>query len=135
MNTYAKIDENGDVIEFPYRLIIENPIAPNEDEIPEDAVLVDTLTNRPTGLMWYQGAWFDTVERDGDNYVVTYTTGEKRWANDEEKKKTLETLIRMAKMDINKLQDEDAKASNLAVLDTIDVNDTSTYDNYHNLTL
>ena len=132
MNTYAQIDSEGNVVTFPYHDAIN--LLPNQD-LPEDAVVVDTQSQKPTGLKWYQACWHDRVEREGENYVVYYTTGEKKWANPEEKKKTLNTLIRMDKMDIQKLQDEDAKTANLAVLDTIDVDDETTYDNYHNLTI
>ena len=41
MSVYVKIDENGEVVEFPYRDI-------DFMNTPEDAVLVDTQTNKPT---------------------------------------------------------------------------------------
>lgn len=135
MKVYAKIDAEGNVIEFPYRELTKPALQGRNSEVPEDAVEVDTTSRKPTGLKWYQGIWYDQVEREGDSYVLEYTVAEKKWSTPEEKKNTLATLIRMAKTKIDTLTDKEAKEANLAVLETINVNDETTYDNYHNLTV
>lgn len=136
MNYYAKVDAQGDVVEFPYSdLMREINRRARDTVIPEDAVEVDMTSRKPTGLKWYQGMWYDQVQREGDAYVLTYRVAEKKWSTPEEKRNNLATLIRMAQQEIDKLTDTEAKEANLAVLDTINVNDETTYDNYHNLTV
>lgn len=130
MKYYAKVDSNGNVVEFPYRQLVR--LMPGAT-IPEDAVEVDTETQKPTDLKWYEAVWYNEIARTGDTYVASYTRGEKKWASVEEKKKTLSNLIEMAKQRIKLLQDANKKATALAVLDTINVEDEQTYDNYHNL--
>jgi hypothetical protein len=89
---YAKIDESGQVVQFPYRL------KPNEERnLPTDAVEVDTTTNRLTELKWYEGMWYDQINKVGDTYQVTYKKGLKKYSSDQEKKKVLAILVKDAK--------------------------------------
>lgn len=132
MKKYAKIDSEGNVLQFPYREAMD--LRPNQS-LPADAVEVDALSQRPQDLKWYEAIWYDTVENQNGTYVVTYIRDEKKWSSPNEKKATLLNLIAMAKIDIEKLQDETLKASQLEILNTIDANDPNTYDNYHNLSV
>ena len=130
MSIYVKVDDQGNVIEFPYRQAMN--LRPHQS-LPADAVKVDTTSKKPTNVKWYEGLWFDRVEKEGDSYVLYYRKDEKKWSSPDVKKETLRTLIRMARLDIDKLQDDNEKLKKLAVLDSIDVENPVTYDNYHNL--
>ena len=130
MKTYAKVDSEGNVIQFPYREAMNlRPI----QTLPEDAVEVDTRSQKPQNLKWYEGIWYDRVERQGSNYVVFYRKGEKKWSSPDDKKNTLRTLVKMARMDVDKLEDDNEKKSKHAILDSIDPEDPNTYDDYHKL--
>jgi hypothetical protein len=132
---YAKIDESGEVLQFPYRL------KPNEERnVPSDVVKVDTKTNRLTGLKWYEGMWYDQVIRVGDTYQVTYKKDLKKYSSDEEKKQTLRILVSQARVDSqNSLSagkiDSAQHDANIAILDSINVDDETTYDLYNNIVL
>lgn len=63
---YAKIDEQGNVIEFPYRDV------DRQAEIPADAVIVDSNTNRPENE-WELKLFYDGVFQSSDgSYVLNY---------------------------------------------------------------
>jgi len=132
---YAKIDESGEVLQFPYRL------KPNEERnIPGDVVKVDTITNKLTGLKWYEGMWHDQINRVGDTYQVTYKKGLKKYSSTEEKKQVLKTLVADAKVkNTTELQKanitQEQHDNNLAILNSVDVEDESTYDLYNTITL
>lgn len=132
---YAKINESGEVLQFPYRL------KPNEERnIPSDVVKVDTTTNRLTGLKWYEGMWYDQVNKVGDTYQVTYTKGPKKYSSDDEKKQVLTTLVAEAKVkNSSELQKnnitQEQHDQNLVILNSIDVDDVDTYDLYNTIVL
>jgi hypothetical protein len=132
---YAKINEAGEVLQFPYRL------RPNEERnIPADVVRVDTTTNKLSGLKWYEGMWYDQVVRVGDAYQVTYTKGLKKYSSEQEKKQVLTTLIADAKMkNTTALQNDNITQeqhdSNVTILNSINVDDETTYDLYNTITL
>lgn len=132
---YAKIDSSGNVVQFPYRL---KPL--EERNIPSDVVKVDTNTNKLTGLKWYEGMWFDEVIKVGDSYQVTYVKGNKKYSSPEEKKAVLRTLVADAKVTSKSRLDSGAITAdqhqiNLSILDSIDVDDESTYDLYNTIVL
>ena len=77
--TYAKINIDGTILEFPYHL----PhifLIPSDQTLPEDIVKVDTETNLPVAT-WKQVAMFDSVVKTGEIYAVTYTIVD-RFADD-----------------------------------------------------
>ncbi len=131
MPVFAKIDENGDVLEFPYRVL-------DMRRMPADAVLCNSQVKKPTNVKWYEGLWYERVEREGDEYVVYYIKKPKKFFSEDEKKNTLKTLIAQAINDSERALSEqkitfEQHNANLEVLHTIDVDDESTYDNYHNI--
>lgn len=132
MSVYVKVDGQGNVLEFPYRIRdIRN--------IPEDAVKCDTVSQKPK-VKWYQGLWYDRVEKDGDNYVVYYTIGLKKYSSEQEKKQVLTTLIAQSTIDSQRSLNsgritQEQYDNNMSILASVDVNDESTYDNYDNLIL
>jgi hypothetical protein len=133
--TYAKIDSNGDVIQFPYRL---NPR--EERNIPSDVVKVDTTTNKLTGLKWYEGMWYDEVIRVGNTYQVTYTKGLKRYSSNQEKVQVLSSLIANAReKNTSQLQNgnisQEQHDTNAAILNSVVLNDESTYDLFNTIVL
>lgn len=133
--SYAKINEAGEVVQFPHRL------GPNEERnIPADVVKVDTTTNKLSGLKWYEGMWYDQVIKVGGAYQVTYTKGLKKYSSDQEKKQVLLLLVADAKTkNAASLQNgnitQEQHDTNLAILNAVDVNDDSTYDLYNTITL
>jgi hypothetical protein len=129
---YVKVDEQGNVLEFPYRFR-------DLRKVPEDAVKCDTVSQKPT-VKWYEGLWYDRVEKEGDKYVVYYTIGLKKYSSVDEKKKTLAVLIAQAKVDsaanlssgkITQEQHDD----NMKILDDINVDDETTYDSFDTIKL
>lgn len=130
---YVKVDGEGNVLEFPYHF------GPRVLEVPDDARPVDTSSQKiPT--KWYESLWYDYVERQGDNYVVHYTKGLKKYANDAEKKNTLSILIRDANIKNAELLkdgiiEQSVFDSNKQILDSINVDDESTYDLYDTISL
>jgi hypothetical protein len=132
MAVYAKVDQEGNVLEFPYRFR-------DLRKVPEDAVKCDTVSQKPK-VKWYEGLWYDRVEKEGDNYVVYYTVGLKKYASDMEKKQVLTTLIAQARIDLQAALDSGKITkkqydSNIKILNSINVDDETTYDNYDNITL
>jgi hypothetical protein len=132
MAVYVKVDEQGNVLEFPYRF-------QDLRKVPEDAVKCDTVSQRlPT--KWYEGLWYDRVEKEGDNYVVYYTIGPKKYSSLDEKKQTLTILVAQAKIDsernlsLDKITQEQHD-ENIQILNSIDVNDDATYDSFDTITL
>ena len=129
---YVKVDEQGNVLEFPYRF-------QDLRKVPEDAVKCDTSSQKPT-VKWYEGLWYDRVEKEGDNYVVYYTIGPKKYSSLDEKKQTLTILVAQAKIDSerNLLLDkitQEQHYENIQILNSIDVNDDATYDSFDTITL
>jgi hypothetical protein len=132
---YAKIDSSGQVTKFPYRLTRDE-----ENNIPADVVEVDTRTNRIPDLKWYEGMWYDQVIKVGGTYQVTYTKGLKKYSTDQDKKQTLSILVRDALLkNTSELQNgnitEETYQSNIAILNSIDIDDETTYDLYNTTSL
>lgn len=133
MSVYVKIDENGEVVEFPYRDI-------DFMNTPEDAVLVDTQTNKPTDLKWYEGIWYDELLKVDGTYQVTFARGMKKYSSEEEKKSTLSILVadaqqeNMFKFNRGVIKTE-IYESNKQILDSINIDDESTYDLYNTIEL
>jgi hypothetical protein len=75
---YAKIDENGDVVEFPYRAAIN---LLHNTEIPADAVKVDMYSNKPN-VSWKQIARVTNVTKSGEFYVANFEVAD-RYTNDD----------------------------------------------------
>lgn len=128
---YVRVDNDGNVLEFPYRL------NPRQITAPDDARPVD-IESQKLPTKWYEALWYDRVEKQGDNYVLYYTKGHKKYANDAEKKSTLSILIRDANIKNTEfLKDgvieQSVFDSNKQILDSIDINDESTYDLFDTL--
>jgi hypothetical protein len=127
---YAKIDENGNILEFPYRI-------ERIREVPSDAVEVNRNSKRiPT--KWYQSLWYDRVEKENDEYVLYYRVGEKLYRSPEHKKECLTLLLKQARENNEKaLQSskitEEVYQNNISIIESVNVNDESTYDNFDGL--
>lgn len=87
---YAKLDDQGNVTEFPYRDRSVERLSPNDD-LPEGVVRVDIETNRPN-VTWEQIYHFDTVTKTGDNYIASFTVSD-RFKNDEDKLRGIKDLV------------------------------------------
>lgn len=89
---YAKIDDQGNVLEFPYDF--ERTIEFMQTrEVPTDAVEVDIVSNRPN-VAWDEVYDINEVIIEGDAYVATFTTRD-RFTNDDDKLKGITTLKRI----------------------------------------
>ena len=82
---YAKINDQGEVLEFPY-LPAENPFIAVSDSMVE----VDVTTNKPD-VSWDEVYYYDQVLVSGDSYVATFTTSS-RYSTDEERLKGIISL-------------------------------------------
>jgi hypothetical protein len=100
---YGKIDENGDIIEYPYRL---DPLQRNN--LPADAVEVDVDTNRPA-VNWDQKVIFESVERVGDNYLAVYGTPVDKFNTPEEKAKNIAIIKNASINDIKRTFENKSK--------------------------
>jgi len=93
---YAKIDENGDVIEFPYN---DRRLRRNE-ELLENIVEVDAQTNKPT-VKWDQKIYHDRVERMGDGtYVLHYQNPVPKFDSPEKRSENI-TALKKQKESLN----------------------------------
>ena len=102
---YAKIDEQGNVLEFPYIIEVIQ-------DIPADAVEVDTTTLRPP-ITWNQKLMYDSVIKNEDNtYTLSYTTGV-RFSTFEDKQKYMKVAVEQ-----NKKQNEKTFKNKVAQLKT-----------------
>lgn len=128
---YAKIDSEGNVIEFPIS-------ARNFQQLDDSYVELDTYKFKPKDLKWYQGAWYESVEKVDDTYCVRYRIGNKKFSSDEEKENVFKYFIE-AKRGKNQLRYDNNQitkeqyAANLAILDSIKTNDPSFYDDLEKL--
>jgi hypothetical protein len=86
--TYAQIDTEGNVLNFPYRF--DDRL---NQEIPEDAVEVDTISNRPT-VTWRQIATFTTVDNIDGSYIANFEVKE-RFTSDEDALKVLKDMVKV----------------------------------------
>jgi hypothetical protein len=85
---YAKIDENGNVIEFPL-----SPFLPKIDINSSDIVEVDTEANKPHST-WNTNLYYDGIENIDGRYVLKYKTSE-RYSDFDSKKKAIEELVNL----------------------------------------
>lgn len=76
---YAKINQAGDVVEFPYVFSDFPGTTP-----PSDAVPVDSTSLRPA-TTWNQKLIYDRVERSGDTYQLHYLV-EVKFTTDQDKR-------------------------------------------------
>lgn len=81
---YAKIDGEGVVLEFPYHI---DPLG----DVPADAVVVDTETNKPQ-ISWRQALQYDTLD---ESYILSYIVTE-RFENDTQALENLKIRVRQA---------------------------------------
>lgn len=96
---YAQINiQTGDVIQFPYSNTGRIPSP--QLVLPEDAVLVDMESNKPADD-WTKRHMFDQVIRDGDNYILTYST-EDRFDNTEDAVIELTKILQFNRRSLNK---------------------------------
>jgi len=104
---YAKIDEQGNVVEFPY---ITDRLGGAKEfrDIPADAVEVDTTSLRPA-VSWNQKLMHDAVIKNEDGtYALTFTT-EVKFSTFEDKQKWMKIAITQ-----NKKQNENIFKSKVA---------------------
>jgi hypothetical protein len=91
---YARIDDNGSIIEFPVR-DFDTLRLPSSDPIPDDIVEVDTETNKPS-KSWNQILSYNGVENINGNYFLNYSVNERH--NDFDSKKSfIEKLVKQYK--------------------------------------
>ena len=89
---YAKIDDQGNVLEFPYDF--ERTVEFMQTrEVPADAVEVDVETNRPD-VSWDEVYNYADTEVVDGAYIATFTTRD-RYATAEDKLKGITTLKRV----------------------------------------
>lgn len=130
-NMYARVDADGNVVEFPVTLKQIKGMDP-------DMVVVNTEKYKPTNLKWYQGAWWDTAVREGDEYFAQYRIDTKKFTSSEERKNVFQYFVDMNKgknqyrFDQNLITEEQYNA-NLSILNAIDVTDESMSDEFDKL--
>ena len=82
---YAKINDQGEVLEFPY-LPAGNPFIAVSDSMVE----VDVTTNKPD-VSWDEVYHYDQVVISGDSYIATFITSS-RYSTDEKRLKGITSL-------------------------------------------
>lgn len=93
---YAKVDSEGNIIEFPYRVL---DLRNQTEELPEDVVEVDTATNRPD-TNWDEVLQYGEIDVVDGNYVLSYNVVDRfaRFETEEEKQeqrlKTITSIVR-----------------------------------------
>jgi hypothetical protein len=130
-NMYARIDTNGDVVEFPVSL---NKLREVESEVVE----VDIRKYKPSNLKWYQGAWWDNVVREDDKYFAKYRIDTKKFTSSEERESVFAYFVEYyrGKNEYRfneKLITEEQYNANLVILNGIDVKDESMSDEFDKL--
>ncbi len=128
---YAKIDDLGNVIEFPFKDISRNVVNKN-------IVEVDDITYKPSNLKWYQAAWYDVVEKIEEKYFIKYRIENKKFNDDEEKKQCFSYHIEMYRGKNKKRYEEqeitlEQYESNNVILDNINLNEEKCYDDVYKL--
>lgn len=69
---YARIDSNGNVIEFPVNIIDGFPIFTTTPEnLPDDIVEVDVNTNKPS-TTWNQSLTYSDIVISNGQYILNY---------------------------------------------------------------
>ena len=95
--TYARIDTTtSEVIQFPYRSFELEMRMTNT--LPDDVVVVDRYTNRPT-TAWDEVLQYADVIRDGDAYILNYTIAPRTFVDDVERKELFLGLYKFYKQD------------------------------------
>lgn len=94
MSMYAKIDDSGNIIEFPVRDFDILRLS-SSDPIPDNLVEVDTETNKPP-TTWNQILNYNGVVNIDGNYFLNYSVNE-RYNNFDSKKSFIEKLVRQYK--------------------------------------
>jgi hypothetical protein len=130
-NMYARIDADGNVLEFPV-------VLKNYRETEENIVKVDTEKNKPKDLKWYQAAWYDNAVKDGEEYVANYTIGDRKFSSVEESSLSFKYFIEMykGKNELRYKEESITKEqydANLTVLNSINVEDRNCYDDFDKL--
>lgn len=91
---YARIDNDGNVIEFPVREY-DRFLLPSSEPLPDDVVEVDTETNKPI-TTWNQILSYNGIENINGNYLLNYSVNQRH--NDFDSKKSfIEKLVRQYK--------------------------------------
>jgi len=91
---YARIDNDGNVIEFPVREY-DRFLLPSSEPLLDDVVEVDTETNKPI-TTWNQILSYNGIENINGNYFLNYSVNERH--NDFDSKKTfIEKLVKQYK--------------------------------------
>jgi len=86
---YAKIDEQGNVLEFPYRI---NEIARITNQVlPTDVIEVDSETLKPN-TSWNEKLLYDNLVNNSGVYQLSYTVSN-RFDTTEQKKKAITGLV------------------------------------------
>lgn len=91
---YAKVNEQNEIIEFPYRLGSTIMRIQNQTKIPQDAVPVNTEANKPV-ITWDKTLFYDGVENVNGEFLAKYRV-EERYDNQEEKVEELKKLAKKA---------------------------------------
>lgn len=88
---YAKIDQNENVIKFPYYF---RSLDHSRQPLPDDVVPVDVTANKPT-IKWDQKVTYAGVTKINNRYVVEYNPPESKFNNFEQRKKNIIDLKKM----------------------------------------
>ena len=86
---YAKIDEQGNVLEFPYR--IDEIVRITNQELPTDVIEVDSETLKPNAN-WDEKLLYDNLVNNSGVYQLSYTVSNK-FDTTEQKKKAITGLV------------------------------------------
>lgn len=89
---YAKIDDQGNVVEFPYNFDSSVEFRQTK-EVPADAVEVDVETNKPD-VSWDEVYDYDGTEVVNGAYVASFIV-RSRYSTDEDMLKGINTLKRI----------------------------------------
>ena len=86
---YAKIDEQGNVLEFPYR--IDEIVRITNQVLPTDVIEVDSETLKPN-TSWNEKLLYDNLVNNSGVYQLSYTVSN-RFDTTEQKKKAIAVLV------------------------------------------
>jgi len=86
---YAKIDEQGNVLEFPYR--IDEIVRITNQVLPTDVIEVDSETLKPN-TSWNEKLLYDNLVNNNGVYQLSYTVSN-RFDTTEQKKKAIAVLV------------------------------------------
>jgi len=86
---YAKIDEQGNVLEFPYR--IDEIARITNQVLPTDVIEVDSETLKPN-TSWNEKLLYDNLVNNNGVYQLSYTVSN-RFDTTEQKKKAIAVLV------------------------------------------